>query len=439
MNLKIIILNDWKEVMSMLDIKIIRENPDLVKKSVASRGKNMDEQIDKILEIDTKRRELIASVESMKSEQNATSKKIPELKKAGKDISAIMGEMKILSDKISKENDELTKLEEKQREILLSIPNMPNKDVPIGLDDSENIEIRRWDTPRTFEFEAKPHWEIGKALGILDSERAAKVTGTRFHFYKGLGAKLERSVINFFLNTHTKNGYTEIFPPFMANTASLYGTGQLPKFDNGFKVEGTDFYLIPTAEVPVTNYHRDEILDGKDLTKKYCAYSACFRSEAGSAGRDTRGLIRQHQFNKVELVKFARPEESYDELEKLTNDAESLLQLLEIPYRVVCLCTGDLGFSSAKTYDIEVWMPSYGRYVEISSCSNFEDYQARRSMIRFKDDKKDKAKLVHTLNGSGLAVGRTVAAILENYQNEDGSVTVPEVLREYMGVDKISM
>lgn len=421
----------------MLDIKVIRENPELVKKSVASRGKNMDKQIDQILEMDTKRRKLTASVESMKSEQNATSKKIPELKKSGQDISEIMNNMKILSDKIAKENEELTKLEEKQREILLSVPNMPNKDVPIGMDDSENLEIRRWETPRTFNFEAKPHWEIGKDLGILDSERAAKVTGTRFHFYKGLGARLERSVINFFLNTHTKNGYTEVFPPFMANTASLYGTGQLPKFDNGFKVEGTDFYLIPTAEVPVTNYHRDEILDGKDLPKKYCAYSACFRSEAGSAGRDTRGLIRQHQFNKVELVKFSRPEESYNELEKLTNDAENLLQLLKIPYRVVCLCTGDLGFSSAKTYDIEVWMPSYGRYVEISSCSNFEDYQARRSMIRFKDDKKDKARLVHTLNGSGLAIGRTVAAILENYQNEDGSVTVPEVLREYMGIDKI--
>lgn len=422
----------------MLDIKVIRENPELVKKSVASRGKSMDQQIDQILEIDTKRRKLTASVESMKSEQNTTSRKIPELKKSGQDISEIMKNMKVLSDKIAKENEELTNLEEKQREILLSIPNMPNKDVPIGTDDSENIEIRRWETPRTFDFEAKPHWEIGKDLGILDSERAAKVTGTRFHFYKGLGARLERSVINFFLNTHTKNGYTEVFPPFMANTASLYGTGQLPKFDNGFKVEGTDFYLIPTAEVPVTNYHRDEILDGKDLPKKYCAYSACFRSEAGSAGRDTRGLIRQHQFNKVELVKFSRPEESYNELEKLTNDAEKLLQLLKIPYRVVCLCTGDLGFSSAKTYDIEVWMPSYGRYVEISSCSNFEDYQARRSMIRFKDDKKDKARLVHTLNGSGLAIGRTVAAILENYQNEDGSVTVPEVLREYMGVDKIS-
>jgi len=423
----------------MLDIKVIRENPELVKKSVASRGKNMDKQIDQILEIDEKRRKLTMSVESKKSEQNATSKKIPELKKSGQDISEIMSNMKVLSDEISRENEELTKLEEKMRGILLSIPNMPNKDVPIGMDDSENIEIRRWETPRTFDFEAKPHWEIGKDLGILDSERAAKVTGTRFHFYKGLGARLERSVINFFLNTHTQNGYTEIFPPFMANTASLYGTGQLPKFDNGFKVEGTDFYLIPTAEVPVTNYHRDEILDGNDLTKKYCAYSACFRSEAGSAGRDTRGLIRQHQFNKVELVKFSRPEDSYNELEKLTNDAESLLQLLKIPYRVVCLCTGDLGFSSAKTYDIEVWMPSYGRYVEISSCSNFEDYQARRSMIRFKDDKKGKSRLVHTLNGSGLAVGRTVAAILENYQNKDGSVTVPEVLRAYMGVEKISL
>lgn len=308
----------------------------------------------------------------------------------------------------------------------------------MGKDDTENVEIRKWGEPRKFNFEAKPHWDIGKELDILDPERAAKVTGKRFHFYKDLGARLERSIINFYLNTHTENGYTEIFPPFMANRDSMTATGQLPKFEeDAFKLSEPDYFMIPTAEVPVTNMHRDEILDGNALTYKYCAYSACFRAEAGSAGRDTRGLIRQHQFNKVELVKFAKPEDSYKELESLTNDAERVLQLLGLPYRVVCLSTGDLGFSSAKTYDIEVWMPSYNRYLEISSCSNFEDYQARRGSIRYKDNIKDKAKYVHTLNGSGVAIGRTVAAILENYQNEDSSVTVPEVLRPYMGVDVI--
>lgn len=421
----------------MLDIKFIKENPEKVKKAMRNRQNAMDERIDEILDLDKKRHEVIIESESMKCEQNTFNKKIPAMKKAGEDTTELFAQMKELSAKISQKNKELSDVETKQRELLLSVPNVPNEAVPYGKDDSENPEIRRWGEPRKFDFEAKPHWEIGKDLNILDPERAAKVTGTRFHFYKDLGARLERAVINFFLNTHTKNGYTEVFPPFMANTASLYGTGQLPKFDNGFKVEGTDYYLIPTAEVPVTNFHRDEILNGSDLPIKYCAYSACFRSEAGSAGRDTRGLIRQHQFNKVELVKFVKPENSYDELEKLTNDAEKLLQLLQIPYRVVILCTGDITFCSAKTYDIEVWMPSYGKYVEISSCSNFEDYQSRRSQIRYKENPKDKAKLVHTLNGSGLAVGRTVAAILENYQNVDGSVTVPEVLREYMGTDII--
>lgn len=421
----------------MLDIKFIKENPKKVKKAMRDRQNSMDEVIDEILDLDKKRHEIIIEAESMKCEQNSFNKKIPAMKKAGEDTTELFAEMKELSAKIGQKNKELSDVETKQRELLLSVPNVPNDAVPYGKDDSENPEIRRWGEPRKFDFEAKPHWEIGKDLSILDPERAAKVTGTRFHFYKGLGARLERAVINFFLNTHTQNGYTEVFPPFMANTASLYGTGQLPKFDNGFKVEGTDYYLIPTAEVPVTNFHRDEILNGSDLPIKYCAYSACFRSEAGSAGRDTRGLIRQHQFNKVELVKFVKPENSYDELEKLTNDAERLLQLLKIPYRVVILCTGDITFCSAKTYDIEVWMPSYGKYVEISSCSNFEDYQSRRSQIRYKENPKDKAKLVHTLNGSGLAVGRTVAAILENYQNADGSVTVPEVLREYMGTDII--
>lgn len=421
----------------MLDIKRVRNNPEEVKKAMRDRQKNMDSVIDEILSLDDNRRKVIAETEAMKSEQNLASKKIPMMKKAGEDTTAIMAQMKELSDKISEKTKELSETEARQRQLLLSVPNVPNSAVPYGKDDSENPEIRRWGEPRKFDFEPKAHWDVGKNLGILDPERAAKVTGTRFHFYKSWGAKLERAVINFFLNTHAEHGYTEILPPYMANTASLYGTGQLPKFDNGFKVEGTDFYLIPTAEVPVTNMHRDEILNGDELPIKYCAYSACFRSEAGSAGRDTRGLIRQHQFNKVELVKFVKPEESYNELEKLTNDAERLLQLLKIPYRVVCLCTGDITFSSAKTYDIEVWMPSYNKYVEISSCSNFEDYQARRMQVRYKNSAKDKAQLVHTLNGSGLAVGRTVAAILENYQNADGTVTVPEVLVPYLGVSVI--
>ena len=422
----------------MLDIKRIRTNPDEVKAGVKRRGKDLDSVVDEILEIDEKRREISTRADNMKSEQNKASKQIPMFKKEGKDTTALMAEMKILSQKISDCDAEISVLEEKQREFLLSIPNIPHESVPTGTDDSENQDMRHWGTPREFPYEPKAHWDIGSNLDILDPERAAKVTGKRFHFYKGLGARLERAVINFYLDNHTKNGYVEVLPPFMANTASMTGTGQLPKFaEDMFKLEGLDYYLIPTAEVPVTNLYRDEILDGAKLPIKHCAYSACFRAEAGSAGRDTRGLIRQHQFNKVELVKFSRPEDSYKELESLTNDAETKLQMLGLPYRVVTLCTGDLGFSSAKTYDIEVWMPSYGRYLEISSCSNFEDYQARRANIKFKDSPKDKAQLVHTLNGSGLAIGRTVAAILENYQNEDGSVTVPEALRPYMGVDMI--
>ena len=421
----------------MLDIKFIRSNPELVKQAVHNRNGNLDKEIDELLEIDVKRRELIAKTESLKAQQNTDSKKIPQIKKEGGDASAIMAEMKEISAKIKQLDSELNALNDEQQRIVYMIPNVPNKDVPIGTDDSMNKEIRRFGEPTAFEYEPKAHWDLGASLDILDPETAAKVTGARFHFYKGLGARLERSIISFFLDTHTAHGYTEILPPFMVNRASMTGTGQLPKFEeDAFKLTN-DYFLIPTAEVPVTNMHRDEILDGSKLPIKYCAYSACFRAEAGSAGRDTRGLIRQHQFNKVELVKFANPENSYEELEKLTNDAERVLQLLGLPYRVVCLCTGDLGFSSAKTYDIEVWMPSYNRYVEISSCSNFEDFQARRAAIRFKADANSKAQLVHTLNGSGVAVGRTVAAILENYQNPDGSVTVPEVLRPYMGVDKI--
>lgn len=422
----------------MLDIKRIRSNPEEVKAAMKARNADMDAVIDELLAIDDKRRELMGQTERMKAEQNAASKEIPRIKKEGGDVSPIMERMKELAAQVKELGAEQAALEEKQRDLLLRIPNIPNESVPVGKDDSENVEVRRWGDPTSFDYEPKAHWDIGADLGILDPETAAKVTGARFHFYKGLGARLERAVINFYLNTHTEHGYTEVFPPFMVNRASMTGTGQLPKFEeDAFKLQNVDYFLIPTAEVPVTNMHRDEILDGQALPLKYCAYSACFRAEAGSAGRDTRGLIRQHQFNKVELVKFARPEESYQELEKLTADAERVLQLLGLPYRVVALSTGDLGFSSAKTYDIEVWMPSYGRYLEISSCSNFEDYQARRASIRFKDGPKEKAQLVHTLNGSGVAIGRTVAAILENFQNGDGTVTVPEVLRPYMGCDVI--
>lgn len=422
----------------MLDIKVIREDPNKVKRAIKSRNMDLDKKVDEVLEIDEKRRAVMSKAESMKAQQNSISKKIPELKKSGNDTTEIMKEMKELSDKISELNAEISDLEKKQKEILLSIPNIPHESVPFGKDDTENQEIRKVGEPRDFKFTPKAHWDIGKDLNILDAERAAKVTGARFHFYKGLGARLERAIINFYLDTHAKNGYKEILPPFMVNRDSMTGTGQLPKFEeDAFKLTEPDYFMIPTAEVPVTNMHRNEILEGKSLPLKYCAYSACFRAEAGSAGRDTRGLIRQHQFNKVELVKFSRPEDSYKELETLTNDAERVLQLLELPYRVVCLSTGDLGFSSAKTYDIEVWMPSYNRYLEISSCSNFEDYQARRMAIKYKNAQKDKANLVHTLNGSGVAVGRTVAAILENFQNEDGSVTIPKVLVPYIGTETI--
>lgn len=422
----------------MLDIKIIRENPDKVKAALKTRNADYDSYIDEILEIDEKRRKLSTETDALKAEQNKVSKQIPIMKKNGENTDAVMAEMKEISEKIKNDNAVISELETKQRDTLLRIPNIPSETTPIGKDDSENVELRKWGEPSKFDFEPLAHWDIGKNLGILDPETAAKVTGARFHFYKGLGARLERAVISYFLNTHTENGYKEVLPPYMVNRASMTGTGQLPKFEeDAFRVANNDYFLIPTAEVPVTNMHRDEILSGDKLPIKYCAYSACFRAEAGSAGRDQRGLIRQHQFNKVELVKFVDPATSYDELEKLTNDAERVLQGLGLPYRVVALSTGDIGFSSAKTYDIEVWMPSYNRYVEISSCSNFEDYQARRAAIRFKNSPKDKAQFVHTLNGSGVAVGRTVAAILENYQNADGSVTIPEALVPFMGTDII--
>ena len=421
----------------MLDIKLIRENPQKVKDAMKTRNKDMDALVDEILEIDAKVRELTQKADALKAEQNAASKDIPRIKKEGGDISEIMTRMNTIKEEVKVLDAEKAELAAKQKTMMYEFPNVPSDATPIGKDDSENVEIRRWGEPRSFDFEAKAHWDIGADLGILDPETAAKVTGARFHFYKGLGARLERAIISFFLNTHTEHGYTEVFPPFMVNRASMTGTGQLPKFEeDAFKLTN-DYFLIPTAEVPVTNMFRDDILDGDKLPMSFCAYSACFRAEAGSAGRDTRGLIRQHQFNKVELVKFTKPEESYAELEKLTNDAERVLQLLGLPYRVVALSSGDIGFSSAKTYDIEVWMPSYGRYVEISSCSNFEDFQARRASIRYKNGPKDKAQLVHTLNGSGVAVGRTTAAILENYQNADGTVTIPEALVPYMGTDII--
>lgn len=420
----------------MLDIKILRTEPDKIREALKKRNNDLD--ISPAIELDVKRREILAEVEQKKATQNEINKKIPAMKKAGEDTTEIFAQMRELGASVKELDEKVREIDEELKNFMLRIPNMPNESVPVGEDDTQNVEIRKWGEPRNFDFEAKAHWDIGTDLNILDFERGAKVAGTRFTVYRGLGARLERAVIQYFLNTHTENGYTEIFPPYMVNRASMTGTGQLPKFEeDAFKVANNGYFLIPTAEVPVTNLHRDEILDGTTLPIKYCAYSACFRAEAGSAGRDQRGLIRQHQFNKVELVKFANPETSYQELESLTHDAEVLLQGLGIPYRVVCLSTGDLGFSSAKTYDIEVWMPSYGRYVEISSCSNFEDYQARRANIKFKNDVKDKAQFVHTLNGSGLAVGRTVAAILENFQNEDGTVTVPEALVPYMNTDII--
>ncbi len=420
----------------MLDIKAIRQDPELLIKALEKRHSKID--MTEFLELDKKRRGLLAESEMLKSKQNEASRLIPGYKKEGKDISGLMAEMKTIAEKVKDLDAQTKEVDDAIEKIMMTIPNIPNPLVPDGEDDRFNQEIRKYGTPTQFDFEPKAHWDIGADLGILDPETAGKVTGTRFTFYRGLGARLERSIGNFMLDYHTAHGYTEIFPPFMVNRASMTGTGQLPKFEDGaFKITGTDYFMIPTAEVPVTNMHRDEILDGSKLPITYCAYSACFRQEAGSAGRDTRGLVRQHQFNKVELVKFTTPETSYEELEELTHEAEMILQEIGLPYRVVRLCAGDLGFSSAMTYDIEVWMPSYGRYVEISSCSDFEAFQARRANIRYKNGPKDKAQFVHTLNGSGLAIGRTTAAILENFQQADGSVKVPEVLQKYMGTDII--
>ncbi|WP_182186731.1 serine--tRNA ligase [Pectinatus frisingensis] len=421
----------------MLDIKFVRDNMDRVLEMLKKRNNPM--QLDDFKSLEEKRRAIIGETETLKGQRNNVSKQISEMKKKKENTDQLIIQMRQVGEKISNLDGQLRDIEDKLRDILLHIPNMLNPTVPVGKDDSDNPEVRRWGLPRQFEFTPKPHWEIGANLDILDSERAAKVSESRFTFYKGLGARLERAVISFMMDTHSnEHGYTEMLAPYIVNKDSMTGTGQLPKFaEDMFKIQDADLYLVPTAEVPATNYHRDEILDGDKLPEHYCVYTACFREEAGSAGRDTRGLIRQHQFNKVELIKFVKPETSYDELEKMVRDASHILELLEIPYHVVTLCSGDIGFTAAKTYDIEVWLPSCNMYREISSCSNVEDYQARRANIRFRRDSKAKPEYVHTLNGSGLAVGRTVAAILENYQQADGSVLIPTALRKYMSVDVI--
>lgn len=420
----------------MLDLKFVRTNPEAVKEALTKR--HSDINLDEFLLQEEKRRQIMFEVETLKAERNKVSEEVARLKASGQEADDLIINMREVGQSIKDLENVLGEIEQKMEEVLYILPNIPHHTVPVGKDESDNIELRKSGSPRTFDFEPSAHFELGEELDILDFSRAGKVTGTRFTFYKGLGARLERALINFMLDRHSTKGYIEIFPPFMVNRQSMIGTGQLPKFEqDSFKVEGTDYFLIPTAEVPVTNLYKDEILNADQLPLYYCAYSACFRAEAGAAGRDTRGLIRQHQFNKVELVKFSLPENSYDELEKLTADAEEILQALELPYRVVTLSTGDLGFSAAKTYDIEVWLPSFNTYREISSCSNFEDFQARRANIRFRREIKGKPEFVHTLNGSGLAVGRTVSAILENYQDRDGRIRIPKVLQPYMGVESI--
>jgi seryl-tRNA synthetase len=417
----------------MLDLKFIRSNLDQVKEMLKNRGYDLD--ISVFESVDKERREILTSLEGLRHQRNRVSEDIAAMKKKGEDASQIIGEMKQVSAQIKEREAELSHVEDKLNPFLMIVPNMPHESVAIGIDENDNPEIRKWGEIREMDFEPLPHWEMGERLGILDFARASKIAGARFALYRGAGALLERALINFMLDVHTReHGYTEVLPPFMVNSATMTGTGQLPKFkEDLFKIEDWDYYLIPTAEVPVTNIHREEILKEEDLPLYYVSFTPCFRSEAGSYGKDTRGLIRQHQFNKVELVKFSKPEESWDELEKLTNDAEEILKRLELPYRVVSLCTGDLGFSAAKTYDLEVWLPGQNLYREISSCSNFGEFQARRAGIRFKKKGASGTQLVHTLNGSGLAVGRTLVAVLENYQQKDGSVAIPEKLKPYMG------
>ncbi len=420
----------------MLDARFVRDNIDIVKKALINRNYEID--IEGFLKIEEQRRILLKEAEGLRNKRNIVSEEIATLKSQKKDVSELIKEMKFVSDKIKSYDEKIKSLDENINNFLLNIPNIPHESVPVGKDETENLEVRRWGEPRHFEFEPLNHWDIGEILDIIDFERASKIATSRFSIMKGLGAKLERALINFMLDLNTSKGYKEVFPPIIVNRECMEGTGQLPKFANElFRIFDPELYLIPTAEVPVTNIHRNEILKEHELPIYYTAYTPCFRREAGSYGKDVRGLIRQHQFNKVELVKFVKPETSYDELESLTKDAEDILQKLELPYRVVALCTGDLGFAASKTYDLEVWLPGQGRYREISSCSNFTDFQARRANIRFKREGKKGTEFVHTLNGSGLAIGRTVVAILENYQQKDGSVVVPEILRPYMGVDVI--
>jgi seryl-tRNA synthetase len=438
----------------MLDIKFIRENLEFVKQAMRDRGLVVydkkeiptltDEKLEgalnfhQLVELDEQRRNVLKEADELKNKRNLFSEEVGRFKRQEKDASELINEMKVVSEKIREFDEEIKVLDENINELLLTIPNIPDETVSKGKDETKNIEIKRWGEPKHFDFEPLNHWDIGEMLEIIDFERAAKIAGARFSLTKGFGAKLERALMNFMLDLNTSKGYKEVFPPIIVNRESMTGTGQLPKFEMElFRIADPEFYLIPTAEVPVTNIHRDEILSEKDLPIYYTAYTPCFRREAGSYGKDVRGLIRQHQFNKVELVKFVKPEDSYNELESLTKDAEDILQKLELPYRVVALCTGDLGFAAAKTYDLEVWLPAQQKYREISSCSNFTDFQARRANIRFKREGKKGTEFVHTLNGSGLAIGRTLVAVLENYQQKDGSVVVPEVLRPYMGVEVI--
>jgi seryl-tRNA synthetase len=418
----------------MLDPKILRQDLEGVRRKLANRNEDIS-ALDQFAETDEKRRQVIQEAETLKNKRNTVSEQVAVLKRNKENADHLIAEMKQVNDRIKELDEELRQLDEKVTEILLSLPNLPHESTPVGLTEEDNVVVRKWGEPKQYDFPVKPHWELANELGILDFESSAKVTGSRFVFYKKAGARLERALMNFMLDLHvSQHGYEEIIPPYIVNRTSMTGTGQLPKFEeDAFRLDGPDYFLIPTAEVPVTNMHRDEILDGASLPRYYAAFSACFRSEAGSAGRDTRGLIRQHQFNKVELVKFVKPEDSYEELEKLVANAEKVLQLLGLPYQVLSMCTGDLGFTAAKKYDLEVWIPSSNCYREISSCSNFEDFQARRANIRFRRDAKSKPEFVHTLNGSGLALGRTVAAIIENYQQADGSILIPEVIRPYMG------
>jgi seryl-tRNA synthetase len=421
----------------MLDARYVRENVEAVRTALKKRGYEFS--LPQFLAIDEKRIALLKETEELRSRRNIVSEEIGKLKRQKADASALLEEMKGVSDRLKDLDDRLKDLEAETKAFLLDIPNIPHASVPVGRDETENVEVRRWGTPREFDTEPLNHWDIAETLDIIDFDRASKIAGARFALMKGAGARLERALMNFMLDRHTAKGYREIFPPILVNRESMTGTGQLPKFEMElFRIADPEFYLIPTAEVPVTNIHRDEILREEDLPIWYTAYTPCFRREAGSYGKDTRGLIRQHQFNKVELVKFVKPENSYEELEKLTGDAEDILQKLELPYRVITLCTGDMGFSSAKTYDIEVWLPGQNKYREISSCSNFEDFQARRAGIRFRREGKKGTELVHTLNGSGLAIGRTLVAVLENYQQKDGSVIIPDALKPYMGIDKIA-